>query len=293
MVDSRGLPTSKDAMAHFFPNLQRHSPVRWPEWRWRRAQQLVRSGRYFSRRRDDEWTGQATRYLRGLARCPDLSPSPKILRFYPEVSAAHSLHRASGTTELLVQARLLARQTSPEIAFLTGLSAGVVSAYEALFFHCRDRLDACDWVQAWAIGPGCNGKEIIPDARTTLLCFAYYGGPLVLAAVLPYLLGDGDVLSRPSDPPTTAERGVLSAWLAVTTQMLPWDAATNTKLQRILPILVEMGRNEPVPSVSAAILVQTLDSRLAEMAQGATSAPAEQPGCTFPTGTRASPRQSA
>ena len=42
-----------DAMITFYPDLQRHSLLRTPDWRWRRARWLVERGRYFSRRRDD------------------------------------------------------------------------------------------------------------------------------------------------------------------------------------------------------------------------------------------------
>jgi len=51
----------RDAMGTYYPDLQRHSFFRPPDWRWRRAQWLVTRGRYYSRRRDDVETGRAVR----------------------------------------------------------------------------------------------------------------------------------------------------------------------------------------------------------------------------------------
>ena len=59
-------------MSRYFPDLQRHSFFRPPDWRWRRAQWLVARGRYVTPRRDDEETGRAVRYLRALARLKDI-----------------------------------------------------------------------------------------------------------------------------------------------------------------------------------------------------------------------------
>src|SRR6267378_3161964 len=101
-------------MIRYYPDLQRHSPLRPLDWRWRRAQWLVTHNRNFSRRRDDIETGRAVHYLRALACSPNGADSAELQRRYPDVYAAHRLHEAGGVTTLLVQARLLAGQSSAQ-----------------------------------------------------------------------------------------------------------------------------------------------------------------------------------
>jgi hypothetical protein len=48
-------------MSHSYPDYLRHCPWRPPDWRWQRALDLVRNGRYFCRSRDDATTGEAVR----------------------------------------------------------------------------------------------------------------------------------------------------------------------------------------------------------------------------------------
>jgi hypothetical protein len=166
-------------MTVYYPDLLRYSFFRPTDWRWRRARWLVERGRSFSRRRDDDQTGRAVRYLRALGR----GHAAAAIRQFPDVHGARRLHDGGGPTRLLVEARLLARQTSVEVARLTGLAPEVVDAFEAMFFNCRDRLDARDWVLVQAIDHGGGGRE---EPRAALIrSFAYHGGPPVLDAVLP------------------------------------------------------------------------------------------------------------
>src|SRR4051794_13207270 len=132
----------------YYPDLVRHSFFRSPAWRWLRARRLVDRGMYVVRRRDDEPTGRAGQYLRAVARCQPGRPTRGVPRRLADVHAARLLHEAGGATRLLVQARLLARQSTDEIARLTSVPAAAVDAYEALFFACRASLAAPDWVTA-------------------------------------------------------------------------------------------------------------------------------------------------
>jgi hypothetical protein len=251
------------------PDLQRHNPLREPSWRWRRALSLVARGRYFSRHRDDPETGRAVHYLRALARCPQGIPSARVVKRYPEIYEAHRLHEDGGTTRMLVEARLLARQPPDEIARLTGVAGAVIDAYEALHFNIADRLDARDWVLTQAVGRRRSAEGAAPDRGVVLKSFAYFGGPLALEAVLPYLAGGKDCLGVNPDLATPEGRREQAVRLAVAAHRLPEDAATGTRLFKIMLLLLENGRKRPESSTPAALLVDKLESRLAELPAGA------------------------
>jgi hypothetical protein len=188
---------------------------------------------------------------------------------YPEVCEAHRLFEAGGTTRLLVEARLLARQTPDEVARLTGVPAGVIRTFEALHFNVLDRLDARDWVTTHAVGWGRYDPARGRDAAAVLRAFAYHGGPLALEAVLPYLAGGKDCLGVNPDLATPEGRREQAVRLAVAAHLLPEDAATGTRLFKIMLLLLEGGRKRPESNTPAALLVDKLESRLAELPAGA------------------------
>jgi hypothetical protein len=269
-------------MKIYFPDLQKSSCHRPPDWRWCRAGWLVERGKYFSRRRDDADTGQAVRYFRALARSRRSDPGTHLLQRFPDVHAARLLHERAGAPRLVVQARLLARQTPDEIAPLTGVPAPVIDAYEALFFHCRDRLDASDWVLVQAVGMRAWAGAEGPDPAVIFKWFAYQGGPVVLEAVQPYLVGGKDLFDPPLDLATTEGRREQVVRLAVAAQLLPADAATDRKLQKIMLILFESARKPSVRQPPVPFLAHCLDFRLQELLAGALSAHGEQEARAVP-----------
>src|SRR5262245_44912699 len=181
-----------------YPESQKHSPFRPPDWRWRRAEHLVAAGRYYCRRRDDEATGRAVHYLRALTRGRGVLPA-KVAKLYADIHAAHRLFERGGQARVVVEARILARQTPGEVAWLTALPVEVVRAYEALFFDCRPFLGARDWVFLHAIRGHEYADASVPDPGAVLKAFAFAGGPLVLEAVMPHLLLGQDSLGPPPD----------------------------------------------------------------------------------------------
>jgi hypothetical protein len=269
-------------MKIYFPDSQRCSCHRPPDWRWCRAGWLVERGKYFSQRRDDADTGQAVRYFRALARSRRSDPGTHLLQRFPDVHAARVLHERAGASRLVVQARLLARQTPDETAPLTGIPARVIDVYEKLFFHCRDRLEARDWVLVHGIGRKRSAEGKDPDPSIVLKSFAYFGGPAVLEAVLPYLLGGRDRLDAPLDLATPQGRCEQVIRLAVAAQLLPQGAATDRKLQKIMLILLKSARQQPLRQPPVPFLAHCLDFRLQELLAGALSAHGEQEARAVP-----------
>jgi hypothetical protein len=264
-------------MISYHPDLQRLSPLRRPDWRWRRAQTLVAARRYYCCRRDDPETGRTVRYLRALARCADGIPSAQLERNFPDLCRAHRLHDNNGTTKLTVEARLLAGQAVAEVARLTGLTPGAVAAYEALFFNVLDRLDARDWILAHALRAGPSDRTVARDRGVVLKTFAYTGGPLVLEAVLPYLVGWKDLWEPAPNLATPSGRVEQVTRLAVAAALLPRDATTDRKLRRIALMLRDRERRRPVLHAPLALRTQSL---YAELQDGEGKTPFERAEAT-------------
>jgi hypothetical protein len=165
----------------------------------------------------------------------------------------------------MIQARLLARQPVDEVARRTGVPVAVVNAYQGLFFDVVDCLDARDWVLVRAIGMGTWSGKAFPDHGALLKCFAYFGGPLVLEAVLPYLVGGKDLFDPPLDLSTEGGRREQVVRLAVAVHLLPKDATTDRRLHQIMLILRERERKRPSRHAPAPLLAQNLDFMLEEL----------------------------
>jgi hypothetical protein len=250
------------------PDFQRNNPLRPIAWRWERAQWLLSHHRNFSRRRDDEPTRHALAFLRDLAR---RSPTRSALleKRFPIIYGAHQLH-ADEAKKLIIEARLLARQSSAEIARLADIPAEVVEAYEAIFFNCLDRINAKDWIVIHAIRRRTFGR-VETAAAALLKLFAYNGGPLVLDAVLPYLTGKKDPFEPVIDLSVPAGRHEQALRLLIMAHLLPEDPSTALKLQKILLIVREKERYRRDQRVPAPILAQNLVSNLAEVLRSAPS----------------------
>lgn len=233
-------------MKPFYPDLQQHSPSRRPDWRWQRAQRLLDAGRYFSRRRDDEQTGRAIHYLRSLQKSGGKLRAGDLAQFR-DVLLAHELHQSRGNGALIMQARLLARQTTAAISVLTGVPPAVVDAYESLFFNVRDRFDARDWIMAECI---LGGRPARPLRESVFLRFAY--GPFILEAVRPYLIDGVDLFAEPLDLSTAAGRQEQVIRLSLALELLPMSPENDHALQKMLPLIHEIERNrrlKPAPTV--------------------------------------------
>jgi hypothetical protein len=164
--------------------IQKHNPFRPSNWRWARACALHATGAKLSSRRDDPLTIRAAKYLRALgsAHCPE-RPLSRLRGDDVTLHAAHRLHEHGGEIRCEVEARLLARQSSVEIAAALRLDPPAIDAYEALFFCVRGHLAATDWVVTQVIGPGltCGFGQ---DLGGLWKAIGYFGGPLALDAVL-------------------------------------------------------------------------------------------------------------
>ena len=107
-----------------------------------------------------------------------------VMAVYPAIYWAYDLRtRADKRVALAaVEARILARQTDPEVAKAHGCWPRYIEAYEALFFNVRDRLKHQDFILCSVLQDVHN--EGLENCKADMLweLFAYMGGPHVLEA---------------------------------------------------------------------------------------------------------------
>jgi hypothetical protein len=129
------------------------NPFRPPDWRWRRATDLVDGGGPLSPGHDDGPVQEALRYLRAWRRCRAEAELQRLARDMPDLYGAHQLHLARSLRTWEAQARLLTEDPFETIASKCGSDPRVIETFHSTFFHVRDRLHVEGYIVFQVIGP--------------------------------------------------------------------------------------------------------------------------------------------
>lgn len=241
----------------YSPPLLKHSPCRPVDWRWRRAEWLLREGKRLSRAKDDAATLQAVRYLQLAARgrCTEANDA----RQFPDLHSAFLVRRLGGALELELQARVLARQSRDEITQRTGVPAEVIDNYLTTFFDVEDYLAATDWILKQAIWRGHSSGSVRQAAAVVLKRIAYFDGPIILDEVMPYLIGGKDLWADPPDLSTEAGREDQRTRQLVALELLPPVERTDWKLGLLIANRLSQRGTTQSPCTTADLLSHKLD----------------------------------
>jgi hypothetical protein len=131
-----------------------------------------------------------------------------------------------------------------------------------------DRLHARDWVTCYAVGWWQFDPAKGRDAATVLRAYAFHGGPRLLDAVLPHLLGDQRLVTPACDRATPEGRLDRSIRLGLDVEMLPWGAQTDQKVLKLhLELLGNAQKASPGRAnggFAAPNVLETLDQAAGE-----------------------------
>jgi hypothetical protein len=199
-------------MANFnYADFQKYNLFRKPSWRFDRVLQMVDRHPTPGRcaKRDDEFIKKARNFVLRWRGYDDAKEREHEL--YEEFGGLYFAYEIYERTDempetaLIMQSRLLARQTPEQVAEAMRCSVDTVEWYERLFFNISDRLDARDWITQHVLLPAAmrsiNHNQASDDddygilpfkdstvARPfldgTLKMFAYFGGTFVVDVLI-------------------------------------------------------------------------------------------------------------
>jgi hypothetical protein len=137
-----------------YSSLRKNSPMRSPDWRWRKATALVSADKRPDRFSDDKIVHAAYKFFKILDKIEDPWEYCSKCIHNQELAEAHEIYTQPEAKMLKweLEARLLARLNAKEISDITGLSKKTVKWYESLFYNVVDRLDNTSWILHFAIG---------------------------------------------------------------------------------------------------------------------------------------------
>jgi hypothetical protein len=257
-----------------YPDYERYNLTRRTDWRWQRAFDLVAGCQSISAKQDDVWTRRAAGYRKSLARCKTDHQLSQLVTRFPDIHIAHEIFVAGGLRRLELESRLLARESSEEIALKVGVTQEIVDAYEALFFTVRDRIEALAYIVVAAVKKPRSDEPFAPAEERFVRALAYFGGPLVVDAALAWFkMNNGGMSSADS---STLEESLSdrisrlfnvyeqTAWLGrLPDEMLPpvpAESATPHELNE------ESEMVKPVAELSASKLEDYFDESASDVA---------------------------
>jgi hypothetical protein len=172
-------------------------PLRLPHWRLNRVTEILghRPQPLQPRRMDDHFIRAYLRLLELLAASDDEDTLQAVNKQLPAVYEAHRYHYSADFRKRQeIEARLLTSESLDDIASKLAADPKAIEYYAALFFDVRDALDLRDWVSMmiririrYDEESGCSRAEAARGYVTRM--FAFFGGPLVLDALLIPFIG--------------------------------------------------------------------------------------------------------
>lgn len=239
-----------------FPEQQRFNPFRRPSWCWDRAQELIRTGQYYSRKRDDAATGIVVEYLREITQCRSELRLKRIKDRFRHLALAQDIWQSAGTRRLEIELRILARQNDTEIGLEMDIPAATSQAYRDIYFDIEDRIDSTSYILHRVIG-------IRPDHPPAPVQFAkacaYHHGPGIVAPLIVYLTQDNEA----ADLTSAAGRRTAAIDLLFRVHVLSDSEKTQRSLLKRLPFLVQ-NTSKFAKSVSAAAAFRKSTSEIME-----------------------------
>ena len=168
-------------------------PLRLPHWRLNRVMEMLRHRPQPLRPRwKDDHPIRAYRrlLLELLAAGDDEEKLNAVKKERPAVYEAHRYHYSPECRKRQeIEARLLTRESLEEIASKLGADPKAIEYYASLFFDVRDALDHRSWVSLMIRSrmrydeeSGCSRAEA--ERGYVMRLFGYFGGPLVLDALM-------------------------------------------------------------------------------------------------------------
>lgn len=249
---------------------QAQNPFRPPDWRWRRARDLVDNGRYYSKKRDDTETGIVVRYMRARRRYEDRLFRLKEL--FPELHAAYGIYEAGKLVEWEIQCRFLARQTPSEIADVMLLRTDAIDMYKSIFFDISDRLEARAYVIHSVIGLPPVGP---PPPSTLMKAHAYLMGPAVIDAWVDYMQHHGE------QHDLATREGRRRAWikLDLAVRSLSGDEQAARRLIKTADLIFKLPSNFPKTRTVSGTLAKMTSEVIDKLPWGSsTKTSPRQPG---------------
>ena len=163
------------------PEVTLDCPWRQPDWRWQRAIWRAQSRSRRSERQDDDWTHRAMGCVKAIHR---EACGYRPYRPDPDVMHARQLAQHHDWNRAELEARILSDQPIDQISSTMGVSTGVISAFEGIFFDVRPRLGCQSWIVYDVIGLKPSGPLQPQDVTKAWRYFGFMYGPCTLDVLL-------------------------------------------------------------------------------------------------------------
>ena len=165
------------------------NPFRPANWRWQRAREICDGvGLPTTRRRDEpmgyKWINRAVKFLGEFDACRTDRQKQILAERRPAIFWAYwAWEHNAQPQKHSIEAHILARDDDFEIGYRTGMSPDYIEAYEALFFHVRDKLQHRHYILNVVMGAAVHRGLSEREYDLLWKLYGYFLGPYVLDAM--------------------------------------------------------------------------------------------------------------
>jgi hypothetical protein len=251
------------------------NPWRPADWRWQRAVGFAtrtmpkptphRDGSQESCR----WINRAARFKLALDNAQDDMAKLNVALRYPDIYWAHWIRNLDEMTHqqpvrYSIEARILARESSNDIAFRHGCDPRVIDAYEGLFFNVRERLDRREYIVTSVFGDAV--QRGLSERQYDLLwkLLGYCCGPFMLDALIGKLVNPGWA-NRQEDVPQVLQDAAINLMKMKATMaalLVPVSSSTHLALIESFVKYVEVERTTDSAGQAADQILNNIDAML-------------------------------
>lgn len=228
-----------------------------PAWRWHLAGELLQAGKKPGRRMDHRGVSAVFQFRQALEAAVDEDDHLALHLRFPDLYSAWSLFddELMRPSRSELEARLLTDEPYHRVAQKLAVPESVVAAYEASFFHVKDRLQATSYITHVVFGPILHLSFSERNYELLWKLVAYWCGTAALEHVV-------TKFNQPQKPDSAA--GVDILWGNI--------AASNMRMKMALAALTMPVTPMSVPDIISFHFQQTA----AEQAAGTTGSTHEQ-----------------
>jgi hypothetical protein len=170
------------------------NPRRPVDWRWHRASLAAHGDYPLSRRRDgDVWVARVAKFIREQNSCNTELDMAYLTERHPTLYWAydiwHTLEDSGNPVRSEVEARLLADDSTENIARRVNTDVEIINVYERVFFNVREKLVNRGYLMHCVLGPAVHVGFQSNEYDLVWKLFALLGGPMAVDLMIDQSVG--------------------------------------------------------------------------------------------------------
>lgn len=241
-----------------------------PKWVWERAEGIRNNTQAGTNPLLDTEDGAALierviAFQNCLSTCSDPLLNQELIISHGDIYDAWRIFESASDSFLKwdIEASILARVSTEDIAVDSGLPCSSVYAYERVFFDVRSRLEEQRYIVHTVFGPGIREK-LRSDIGLAWKYYGYYYGPIMLRAMISRVI-DPQVCLTPDSVTTTLKDDIRGSFYIQTAELSKYKQNSQYAPKQYLELFTKISEVDKMADNSGTSHVEQISNHLEAM----------------------------